>query len=333
MPTISVIVPVYRVEPYLRRCVDSILAQTYSDLELILVDDGSPDGCPAICDEYAREDSRVHVIHKPNGGLSDARNAGLGWMFANSGSQYVTFIDSDDLVTADYLKRLYDVLQTSQADISVCMDRSFEDEAELRVQPGTTDPTAEVMSGREACMSIYRMDGKTSVMAWGKLYRSEIMRPLRYPVGRIHEDDATTPLAYYRADRVVFVKDRLYLYRQRDGSIMRQAFSARRFDGVEAVETCIQYFAQKQDAEMIKHAQNCKLVIQSKAIILAHYCGRLDQIPEQYYMSEWQALRNIRKWAHDDTYCWYLSLVHPEWEKPHAYLRKIRRMTGLLKET
>ena len=107
MPVISVIVPVYNVEKYLHRCVDSILAQTFTDFELILVDDGSPDNCGKICDEYAEKDSRIHVIHKVNGGLSDARNAGLDWAFANSNSEWVTFIDSDDWVDKYYLEYLY----------------------------------------------------------------------------------------------------------------------------------------------------------------------------------------------------------------------------------
>ena len=108
MPTISVIVPVYKVEPYLNRCVDSILRQTYQDFELILVDDGSPDRCGEICDEYARQDSRVHVIHKENGGLSDARNAGIDWVEANSDSQWLIFADSDDWVHPELLARLLD---------------------------------------------------------------------------------------------------------------------------------------------------------------------------------------------------------------------------------
>ena len=106
MPTISVIVPVYKVEKYIHRCVDSILSQTFTDFELILVDDGSPDNCGKICDEYAEKDIRIHVIHQENGGLSAARNAGIDWVFANSDSEWITFIDSDDWVHPEYLERL-----------------------------------------------------------------------------------------------------------------------------------------------------------------------------------------------------------------------------------
>lgn len=120
MPTISVIVPVYKVEPYLNRCVDSILRQTYQDFELILVDDGSPDRCGEICDGYARQDSRVHVIHKENGGLSDARNAGIDWVEANSDSRWLIFADSDDWVHPELLARLLDAATAFDLKISVC---------------------------------------------------------------------------------------------------------------------------------------------------------------------------------------------------------------------
>ena len=129
MPTISVIVPVYKVEKYIHRCVDSILNQTFSDFELILVDDGSPDNCGAICDEYAAKDSRVVVIHQENGGLSAARNAGIDWAFANSDSQWLSFIDSDDWVHPEYLQKLLDTAVNNSAEVAFCTLTAFtEDE-------------------------------------------------------------------------------------------------------------------------------------------------------------------------------------------------------------
>ena len=120
MPTISVIVPVYKVEPYIHRCVDSILQQSYRDFELVLVDDGSPDNCGSICDEYASRDSRVHVIHQENGGLSAARNAGIDWVFDNSDSQWITFVDSDDWVHPQMLEKLFDAAMEQNTLISIC---------------------------------------------------------------------------------------------------------------------------------------------------------------------------------------------------------------------
>ena len=120
MQKISVIVPVYKVEKYIHRCVDSILGQTYADFELILVDDGSPDNCGAICDEYAAKDSRVVVIHQENGGLSAARNAGIDWAFANSDSQWISFVDSDDWIHPCFLERLWQAARTYRVSISCC---------------------------------------------------------------------------------------------------------------------------------------------------------------------------------------------------------------------
>ena len=120
MLAVSVIVPIYNVEKYLNRCVDSILKQTFTYFELILVDDGSPDNCGKICDKYAKKEDRVTVIHKQNGGLSDARNAGIEWTLQNSNSEWITFIDSDDWVHKDYLKLLYKVVKDNNVDVSLC---------------------------------------------------------------------------------------------------------------------------------------------------------------------------------------------------------------------
>lgn len=120
MSSISVIVPVYKVEKYLDRCVKSILAQTFADFELLLVNDGSPDACPQMCDDYEKQDHRIHVIHQKNGGLSAARNAGLDWLYANSQSQWITFIDSDDWVHPTYLESLLDAVKEYNSQVSMC---------------------------------------------------------------------------------------------------------------------------------------------------------------------------------------------------------------------
>ena len=151
MPVISVIVPVYKVEPYLHRCVDSILSQTYTDFELILVDDGSPDNCGAICDKYAKLDSRIHVLHKKNGGLSSARNAGIDWVFANSDSQWFSFIDSDDWVHPQYLELLYQAVKAYEVRISQCLHIETDGTAPIpEVEAKTQRITAELGHSRSA---------------------------------------------------------------------------------------------------------------------------------------------------------------------------------------
>ena len=247
MSTISVIVPVYKVEKYLPQCIDSILAQTYKDFELILIDDGSPDNCGKMCDEYAQRDARVRVIHQKNGGLSAARNAGIDM----AKGEYIAFVDSDDYVSEEYLEKLYSCLVCNNADISICGMLSFFDGKKLdSAESIKKDRT--VMTGREACLSIYKMDGRVPVMAWGKMYKASLFDNIRYPNGLIHEDDATTPRLFYKAKNVAMFADALYFYRAREDSITNATFSAKRFDGVKAVDICIDFFSEKNDCEMCK---------------------------------------------------------------------------------
>ena len=325
MPEISVIVPVYRVEPYLRRCVDSILSQTFTDFELILVDDGSPDNCGTICDEYALKDSRVRVIHKQNGGLSDARNAGIDI----AKGEFLSFIDSDDLVAPEYLNKLYCSIKSSAAEISICNMLPFKDGSNPQIEEQNSNDSKRIISGRDACLSIYRMDGTVPIMAWGKLYKSSLFRGIRYPVGLIHEDDATTPKLLYQANRVAQIGDKLYLYRSRADSIMSQPFSAKRFDCLSAVDSCIMFFKHNQDDELVQLAKRTQLVMQSKTVLMAYSNDAIEQIPACYRMHEWKALRNIYKWTSNNTYSWYLSLVHPKLVRPHSYWVKIRQILGM----
>ena len=166
---ISVIIPVYRVEAYLRRCVDSVLAQTYTQTEVILVDDGSPDGCPAICDAYAREDGRVRVIHQENAGLSGARNAGIE---AAKGA-WLSFVDSDDYLAPEFLERLYRACVDTGSEMSVCRWEYVRGEQPV---PERGSGKLEVCSGREMLARLYQPDGAYFVVAWNKLYRRELFQ-------------------------------------------------------------------------------------------------------------------------------------------------------------
>lgn len=231
---ISVIVPVYDVEPYLRQCVDSILAQTFTDFELILVDDGSPDNCGAICDEYAKKDRRVHVIHQANGGLSAARNAGLDWMFANSNSRYVTFIDSDDWVHVQYLELLLHEILEYNVEVSVCTFKR---------------PTKHSKEREERCKSIKseKLTAEELLIkhewdynyACGKLYQRDLFRNIRYPVGKNFEDTLTTYRVLFSANKkeIVWIDQPLYFYFLNEAGITRSPWTPREltvFDGIRA---------------------------------------------------------------------------------------------------
>ena len=235
---ISVIIPVYKVEDYLTACVESVLAQTYQAFEIILVDDGSPDRCPQMCDEFAARDSRIRVIHKPNGGLSSARNAGID---AAKGD-YLAFIDSDDLWTPIFLDRLHAALTEAGADFSVCLFRRFQGEAptELPRQAET-----EVLSQREAFDCLFGIRNENMVVAPNKLYRRKLFDSIRYPVGKLHEDEAVIHEVIGAAQRAAWVEEEHYLYRQAPNSITSAKFNLKRLDETYAKKQRIVFFEER----------------------------------------------------------------------------------------
>lgn len=241
MPEISVIVPVYKVEEYLRRCVDSILAQTFTDIEVILVDDGSPDGCPAICDEYAQQDSRVKVIHQRNSGVSAARNAGLDWVFANSNSQWISFVDSDDWVHPRFLEILYQVAIRSGVQISLCEYSKVTEYKILDLQ--ATYDTPELCNSMELHASKYSV----CVVPWNKLYQKELFSKHRYPTGKLHEDAFLSYRLLYDAGTVAYIHHQLYYYFQNEAGIMNSKYSLARLAEVEAAEEQCNFFKQIGD--------------------------------------------------------------------------------------
>ncbi len=240
MPEISVIVPVYRVEPYLRRCVDSLLGQRFADFELLLVDDGSPDRCGAICEEYAARDSRVHALHRENGGLSAARNTGLDWVFAHSGSRWLAFVDSDDWVSPDYLLLLHRAAVQTGCPISVC---GFFRTAGEPLPPAAEERPQVLCAEDYYCSET--VHGGVTMVAWNKLYHRSLFETLRYPAGKLHEDEFTTYRAVYQAGRAAVLSAQLYAYFQNPAGIMGSPWSPRRMDVLEAVEQQIA-FARKE---------------------------------------------------------------------------------------
>lgn len=236
MPQISVIVPVYNVEPYIHRCVDSILAQTFTDFELILVDDGSPDNCGKICDEYAEKDSRIRVIHQENGGLSVARNAGIDWAFNNSDSLWLSFVDSDDWVRSEYLELLYIAAIEHNVAVSVC---------------GYTETTGDEPDIAEGYIEsqiwtpedFYMERHVDAIVAWGKLYRKECFQTMRYPVGKIHEDEYVTYRILFEREKLVFVDASLYAYYVNPKGITKSEWTLQRLDAIDALEEQILFFS------------------------------------------------------------------------------------------
>lgn len=227
-PLISVIVPVYKVEKYLDECVQSILNQKYKALEIILVDDGSPDNCPQMCDAWAARDTRIKVIHKPNGGLSSARNAGLEICTGD----YIAFVDSDDWIESEMYQRMLDAIERENADICACKILSCY--PDRKVSWGGDVYT---VGDSEAMLDRLYSDSIFPVSAWNKLYRKELWKDFRFPVAKICEDAFTTYLLLNKAKKIVQITEALYCYRIRSESIMTSAFSKRSMDEEEAWRT------------------------------------------------------------------------------------------------
>lgn len=220
---ISVIVPVYKVEAYLNRCVDSILAQTYRDLEVILVDDGSPDNCGAICDGYAAADSRVRVIHKENGGLSSARNAGM----EIATGEYITFVDSDDWIEPEAYAHLLSVMKKYDVKL-VCGGRYDVKSATGEKKVGLCPQKEEKISAEEMVGRIFLWDGCDSA-AWDKLYHRSVLEGFQYPLGKICEDVPVTYKIVLKAQWVAMSDKPYYNYFHRPGSITTASVSEKTF--------------------------------------------------------------------------------------------------------
>ncbi len=244
MSRISIIVPVYKVEAYLDACAESLVGQTYRDLEIILVDDGSPDNCGRMCDGWAEKDSRIRVIHQENGGLSAARNSGIR---AASGD-YISLIDSDDWIDFDMMETMLGVLEKTGADIALCgwvNEYENEDREADEVLPGDR-----VLTRQEALARLAGEEAVPYIVAWNRLCRRSIYDGIEFPVGKIHEDEYTTHEILGAAKSVVTVNSAFYHYRHRAKSIMTTEnaeeshlktaeFSALRFDWFGANDAAV----------------------------------------------------------------------------------------------
>jgi len=242
--TVSVIVPVYNAVGHVQACVASILAQTHSDLEVVLVDDGSTDGSSALCDELAASDRRVHVIHQENGGIGAAQNAGLD----HASGRYITFCDNDDLMSPHLVARLVEILITNDADMSCCRwwNVGASAAADLRAAHAD-DPAGEIAVFENAAESYQTVFSLTlrrlthaelryfSEANWGKLYKAELFEGLRFPEGRYAQDVSVAMTLYLRMRRVASCSDRLYFWLQRGDSVSHSLRSASYYhDIVEA---------------------------------------------------------------------------------------------------
>lgn len=235
-PLISVVVPVYNVEQYLRRCVDSILSQTYKNIEVILVDDGSTDNSGKICDKYAKNDKRIKVQHKDNGGLSSARNAGIKTM----NGEYVSFVDSDDWIEPNYLEVLHENLKKNHCDIS--MVKHFIDYPMKSINASSG---RRVKLDPHNCLNMMLYSEDVDVSAWAKLYPTNIFNKIRFPEGRLFEDSATTYKLIDCVRNIFLDSTPLYHYTIRDDSITNKNFSMKDLDIIKSTKEMTNYIVKK----------------------------------------------------------------------------------------
>ena len=251
---ISVIVPVYNVETYLPKCVDSIMTQTYQNLEIILINDGSTDTSPEICEHYKGLDERIAVIHQDNRGLSGARNTGIAY----ASGEFLLFVDSDDYIMPDMIETLYVRLKQDNTEMAVC---SFEyvDEDGNNVCGHLSrqcEMKNEILNKNEM---FHKISHKTSgywyyVTSWGKLYRRCIFEQYRFPEGRLHEDEFAIHHIIDNVTNVSVIEERLYMYLQRTGSIMNNNYSLKRLDAMDAFIDRADFYKQKQESYLSRDA-------------------------------------------------------------------------------
>ena len=248
---ISIIVPIYNVEDYLVECVNSLIRQVYKNIEIILVDDGSPDNCPEICDEFAKKDSRIRVFHKQNGGLSDARNYGIEC----AKGKYVCFVDSDDFVSEDYIQCLYNGIIQNNADISICGFTNY-------LKNGKKVCKIKHIEGRvydKINAHIYlNVLGYFDVASWNKIYKKELFDNIKFPVGKTCEDWRIMYKIFDLVDKIYYDSTVKYFYRRRENSITTS--KKVRLDSLEAALDAIHFYEEKEYKKVLPYAYQSLMI-------------------------------------------------------------------------
>lgn len=284
-PLISVIIPVYKVEEFLDQCLESVVNQTYSNLEILLVDDGSPDHCPAMCDRWAEKDSRIRVIHKENGGLSDARNTAT----LQAKGEYIAFVDSDDVLHPRYIEILYQLIDQTGAEISVCDLTRFVDE--IPDKAVNFDFTPEKYDSSSVLeIMLYQKVFDTTAPA--KMFSTEIARKCLYPKGRLYEDLFTTYKMFAASKHIAYCPCGLYYYRNNPESIMNQKFTTRMFDEIDAVDE-ITAFVEQNFPQVLPAALSRKFSSYSQVLRWTRNAPDSEEILEKKKMM-WKFLTDYR---------------------------------------
>lgn len=246
---ISIIVPIYNLDYLLSKCVDSILAQTFTNFELILVNDGSTDNSGEMCEKYAEADSRVKVIHKENGGVASSRNAGL----KVAQGKYIGFVDNDDFVNKFMFETLYNHAILHSSDIVIC-DFQEVDEGQSLPKEYSSDYKIQQFNNIEALNQLYTPKNVTFVVPWNKLYKRYLFNEIQYKHGNINDDETVAHKLLYYSQKITYIKTRLYYYVQRKGSQMDSSFSIKRFDAIYALKDREVFFRKVKEKDLHQKA-------------------------------------------------------------------------------
>ena len=287
MPKISIIVPVYNVEKYLRKCLDSILAQTFSDFELFLVDDGSTDRSGEICDQYAQSDPRIRVIHQENAGQAVARNRALDVMQG----EYVAFVDSDDFIHPQMMEVLLKHAERTNATISVCGYASADAETVQRYEEESFDP--DVYSGKDFLRKcLLNNEDKKCWVLCDKLFHKSCFAQIRMPAGRVYEDNAVIYQILYEADLVADCDHMLYFHTENPSSTTHAAFGKKNMDWILVLEEMIDYFHDKPETEINDYLNKRyfreleQYYLKAESISDAALCDQLKRKLKKQYLHE-----------------------------------------------
>ncbi len=256
---ISVIIPVYNVEKYLVKCIESVIKQTYKDLEIILVDDGSIDGSGRICDQYAKYDERIVVIHKQNGGLSSARNAGL----EVAKGDYIGFVDSDDFIAENMYEYLYNIISDRNVDMAICGFKVVQENDYNSEDVDNDLELIQVLQGEDTYNLVTKLRTE-DIVVWNKLYRRCIFDNLRFKTGVLHEDQWIIPYIAQRCERVAKSNRRLYYYLTRKGTITKSKVTPKRmWDLLDALDNTCVFFKQERcfGKQKIEARHLCNFII------------------------------------------------------------------------
>lgn len=281
---ISVIIPVYNVEKYLKNCLDSVINQTYKNIEIILVDDGSTDNSGKICDEYAQKDLRIKVIHKENGGLSDARNVGI----EQSIGKYITFIDSDDDIDTGYVRYLYELLNRNNTKMSIAAYTVVSKEKKIDIGAGYEEKVLTT----EECLDRMLCEEGFTISSCAKLYSKELFQNVQFPIAKLNEDNGTTYKLILQCEKIAYGNKSIYNYYKRENSIMTSSFNLKKLDLITLTDEMCDNIDEKYPN--LKECTDKKRITSRFSILRQMLVGKLDA-EQEFVMKEIERYIKKRK--------------------------------------